>query len=51
MSLAHVILVLLAVLALGGVVAALVREVTHDGYGRRPAPCSHRSWDDGAPSS
>ena len=45
-TLALVPLLLLA-LALLVLVVLVVRTVRLDGYGRRPAPRSHPSWDEG----
>lgn len=47
MTIALALLILLSLLAVTGVALAVVREVRRDGYGSRPAPASHRSWDDG----
>lgn len=43
MNIEAIALVLLLVLAVAGIVAALVQSLRHDGYGHRPAPRSHRS--------
>ena len=38
---------LLTLLAVVALVLAIAREIRRDGYGSRPAPCSHHGWDEG----
>lgn len=46
MTTAQLVLVLLLLLTLLTVAPALAREVRRDGYGRRPTPASHHTWDE-----